>query len=77
MKKKGYVFKILSYILAVISAILLFLAVSVAVGGGNGFLDLSNFVAIIILGAAFVFSVLAAVMSYIYKLQRKKADPFQ
>ena len=41
------------------------------VGDSSGFLDLSNIVAIAILGIALVCSVVAAVTSLIYKLKMK------
>lgn len=66
--------KITSQVFAVLAAILLLVAILVAAGmAGNtsGFLDLSNVVAIGILGAAFVCSVVAAVTALIYKLMIK------
>ena len=64
--------KITSRIFAVIAAILVLVAVLVAAGvagSSGGFLDLSNVVAITILGIAFACSVVAAVTSLIYKLK--------
>ena len=66
--------KITSRIFAVLAVFFVLIAIMVAAGvAGNssGFLDLSNIVAIAILGIAFVCSVLAAVTSLIYKLKMK------
>lgn len=66
--------KIISRIFAVLAAILVLVAVLVAagvVGSSNGFLDLSNVVAITILGSAFACSVVASVTSVVYKLKVK------
>ena len=66
--------KITSRIFAVIAAILVLVAILVAAGvagSSGGFLDLSNVVAIAILGIAFACSVVAAVTSLIYKLKLK------
>ena len=71
MGKKGHVFKVLSCVMAIIAAVLLILALSVALQGGSGFLDLSNFVAILILGVTLVFSVGAAILSLIYKFKSR------
>ena len=68
------VLKITSRIFAILAAILVFVAILVAagvVGSSNGFLDLSNVVAITILGIAFACSVVASVTSLIYKLKVK------
>lgn len=62
----------ISCIFAFLAAILVLVAILVAAGvGGNssGFLDLSNVVAITILGVAFACSVVAAITSLIYKLE--------
>ena len=66
--------KITSRIFAVLAVFFVLIAIMVAAGvAGNssGFLDLSNIVAIAILGIALVCSVLAAVTSLIYKLKIK------
>ena len=66
--------KITSRIFAVLAVFFVLIAIMVAAGvAGNssGFLDLSNIVAIAILGIALVCSVLAAVTSLIYKLKMK------
>lgn len=66
--------KITSRIFAVLAVFFVLIAIMVAagvVGNSSGFLDLSNIVAIAILGIAFVCSVLAAVTSLIYKLKMK------
>lgn len=66
--------KITSRIFAVLAVFFVLIAIMVAagvVGNSSGFLDLSNIVAIAILGIAFVCSVLAAVTSLIYKLKIK------
>ena len=66
--------KITSRIFAVLAMFFVLIAILVAAGvAGNsgGFLDLSNIVAIAILGIAFVCSVVAAVTSLIYKLKIK------
>ena len=66
--------KITSRIFAVLAAFFVLLAILVAagaIGSSGGFLDLSNIVAIAILGIAFVCSVVAAVTSLIYKLKIK------
>ena len=68
------VLKITSRIFAVLAVFFVLIAIMVAAGvAGNssGFLDLSNIVAIAILGIALVCSVLAAVTSLIYKLKMK------
>jgi len=66
--------KITSYIFAVIAVIMVVIALLVAAGvagSSGGFLDLSNVVAITILGIAFACSVVAAGTSLIYKLKLK------
>lgn len=66
--------KITSRIFAVLAAVLLLTAILVAAGvagSSSGFLDLTNVVAISILGAAFACSVIAAVTALIYKLKIK------
>ena len=66
--------KIISLIFAVLAAILVIVALLVAAGmagSSSGFLDLSNVVAIAILGIAFACSVVAAVTSLVYKLKIK------
>lgn len=66
--------KITSRIFAVLAVIFVLIAILVAVGmlgSSNGFLDLSNIVAIVILGIALGCSVLASVTSLIYKLKIK------
>ena len=66
--------KITSRIFAVLAVFFVLIAILVAAGvAGNssGFLDLSNIVAIAILGIALVCSFLAAVTSLIYKLKMK------
>lgn len=66
--------KIASRIFAVLSALLVLVALLVAAGvagSSSGFLDLSNVVAIAILGIALACSVVAAVTSLIYKLKIK------
>jgi len=66
--------KITSRIFAVLAVFFVLIAILVAagvVGDSSGFLDLSNIVAIAILGIALVCSVVAAVTSLIYKLKMK------
>ena len=66
--------KIASRIFAVLAVFFVLIAILVAagvVGDSSGFLDLSNIVAIAILGIALVCSVVAAVTSLIYKLKMK------
>ena len=66
--------KITSRIFAVLAVFFVLIAIMVVAGvAGNssGFLDLSNIVAIAILGIALVCSVVAAVTSLIYKLKMK------
>ncbi|MBP3616993.1 MAG: hypothetical protein J6J38_03050 [Lachnospiraceae bacterium] len=65
---------IVSRVFAVLAAVLLLVAILVAAGvagSSSGFLDLTNVVAIGILGAAFACSVVAAVTALIYKLKIK------
>lgn len=64
--------KITSRIFAVLAAILALVAILVAAGlagSSSGFLDLSNVLAIMILGIAFACSIIAAITSLIYKLK--------
>lgn len=66
--------KITSRIFAIVAAILVLVALLVAAGvagSSGGFLDLSNVVAIAILGIAFACSVVAAVTALVYKLKIK------
>ena len=66
--------QITSRIFAILAAILVIVALLVAAGmagSSGGFLDLSNVVAIAILGIAFACSVVAAVTSLVYKLKIK------
>ena len=66
--------KITSRIFAVLAAILVIVALLVAAGmagSSGGFLDLSNVIAIAILGIAFACSVVAAITSVVYKLKIK------
>ncbi len=66
--------KITSRIFAILAVFFVLIAILVAagvVGDSSGFLDLSNIVAIAILGIALVCSVVAAVTSLIYKLKMK------
>lgn len=66
--------QITSRIFAILAAILVIVALLVAAGmagSSGGFLDLSNVVAIGILGIAFACSVVAAVTSVVYKLKIK------
>ena len=65
---------ITSRILAVLAAILAIVALLVAAGmagSSGGFLDLSNVIAIAVLGIAFACSVVAAITSVVYKLKIK------
>ncbi len=65
---------ITSRIFAVLAAFFILIAILVTAGvagSSGGFLDLSNIVAIVILGIALVCSILAAVTSLIYKLKMK------
>ena len=67
--------KIISRIFAVLATIFLLLAILIAtgiVGSSNGFLDLSNVVAISVLGIALVCSIIASITSLIYKLKMKQ-----
>ena len=64
--------KITSRIFAVLAAFFVLIAILVAagvLGSSSGFLDLSNMIAIVILGIALVCSIVAAVTSLIYKLK--------
>ena len=65
---------VISRIFAVLAGFFALTAILVAagvVGSSGGFLDLSNIVAIVILGIALICSILAAVTSLIYKLKMK------
>lgn len=67
--------KVISCIFAVLAAIFLVLAILIevgVVGSSNGFLDLSNVVAIGVLGMAFVCSIIASITSVIYKFKMKQ-----
>lgn len=66
--------KTISRIFAIVAFLFVLVAILVAtgvVGNSNGFLDLSNVVAIAVLGIAFICSVVAAVNSLVYKLKIK------
>ena len=66
--------KITSRIFAVLAVIFVLIAILVAagvLGSSNGFLDLSNMAAIVILGIALVCSIVASITSLIYKLKIK------
>ena len=66
--------KTISRIFAILAFLFVLVAILVAtgvVGNSNGFLDLSNVVAIAVLGIAFICSVVAAVTSLVYKLKIK------
>ena len=66
--------KTISRIFAIVAFLFVLVAILVAtgvVGNSNGFLDLSNVVAIAVLGIAFICSVVAAVTSLVYKLKIK------
>lgn len=64
----------ISYIFAVLSMVFLIIAILIStgtLGSSTGFLDLTNIVAIYVLGIAFVCSVVASVSALIYKLKLK------
>ena len=66
--------KITSRVSAVLAVVFILLSILVAagvVGSSSGFLDLTNIVAIAILGLALLFSIIASVTSLIYKLKIK------
>ena len=60
-----------SAVLAVVFILLSILVAAGVVGSSSGFLDLTNIVAIAILGLALLFSIIASVTSLIYKLKIK------
>ena len=67
--------KILSRVFVVLAIIFLLLAIMIAtgiVGNSSGFLDLSNIVAIEVLGIALICSIIASITSLIYKLKMKQ-----
>ena len=64
--------KITGRIFAVLAVIFVLIAILVAagvLGSSSSFLDLSNMVAIVILGIALVCSIVASITSLIYKLK--------
>lgn len=66
---------IISRVFAVLAVIFLLLAIMIAtgiVGSSSGFLDLSNVVAIGVLGVALVCSIIASMTSLIHKLKMKQ-----
>ena len=66
--------KTISRIFAIVAFLFVLVAILVAtgvVGSSVGFIDLSNVVSIVILGIAFIYSVVAAVTSLVYKLKIK------
>lgn len=66
--------KTISRIFAILAFLFVLVAILVAtgvVGSSAGFIDLSNVVAIVILGIAFICSVVGAVTSLVYKLKIK------
>lgn len=66
--------KTISRIFAILAFLFVLVAILVATGvisSSTGFIDLSNVVAIVILGIAFICSVVAAVTSLVYKLKIK------
>ena len=66
--------KTISRIFAILAFLFVLVAILVAtgvVGSSAGFIDLSNVVSIVILGIAFICSVVAAVTSLVYKLKIK------
>lgn len=68
------VLNITSRIFAILAAILVIVALLVAAGmagSSGGFLDLSNVIAIAVLGIAFACSVVAAITSVVCKLKIK------
>lgn len=68
------VLKITSRIFAILAAILVIVALLVAAGmagSSGGFLDLSNVIAIAVLGIAFACSVVTAITSVVYKSKIK------
>ena len=67
--------KIVSRIFVVLAVIFSLLAILIAVGivgSSSGFLDLSNIVAIGVLGVALVCSIIASITSLIYKVKIKQ-----
>lgn len=71
MKGKGGILKAISLSMFIIAVILVVIATMVATGGGSGFLDLSGFVALVILGIALVFGILSGVAWVAYKRKNK------
>ena len=66
---------IISRVFAILAVIFLLLAIMITtgiVGSSNGFLDLSNVVAIGVLGIALVCSIIASMTSLIHKLKMKQ-----
>ena len=66
--------KTISRIFAILAFLFVLVAILFAtgvVGTSAGFIDLSNVVSIVILGIAFICSVVAAVTSLVYKLKIK------
>ena len=66
--------KTISRIFAILAFLFVLVAILVAtgvVGSSAGFIDLSNVVSIVILGIAFICSVVSAVTSLVYKLKIK------
>ena len=66
--------KTISRIFAILAFLFVLVAILVAtgvVGSSAGFIDLSNVVSVVILGIAFICSVVAAVTSLVYKLKIK------
>ena len=69
------VLKITSYIFAVLAAVFLLLAIMVAtgvLGSSSGFMDLTNVVAIVILGIGLFCSIVASLSALIYKTKNLK-----
>ena len=66
---------IISRVFALLAVIFLLLAIMIAtgiVGSSSGFLDLSNVVAIGVLGVALVCSIIASITSLIHKVKIKQ-----
>ena len=69
------ILNIISRIFAILAAIFLVLAILIAtgiIGNSSGVLDLSNVVAIGVLGIALVCSIIASITSLIYKIKMKR-----
>lgn len=71
VRAKYCVFRTLSHIFAATAALFFIAAFFVAMSGVSEVLDLSNLLAIVMLCFAFIFSVLGAIISVVYRIKRK------